>query len=78
MSVIELKSQIINKVSSINDELILEEIYKLVNTESEIDVLYQLSDLEKNAVVRGLQDIEKGKVMSSEHANSLIKEWLKK
>lgn len=34
MSAAKLKLEIINKVSSITDDLILEEIYKLVNLES--------------------------------------------
>ncbi len=78
MSVIELRSQIINKVSSIEDELILEEIYHLINLQSETMPTYQLTKVEKSAVQRGLKDIENGKIVSSEGANILIQEWLKK
>jgi predicted transcriptional regulator len=78
MSASELRLQIINKVSSINDELILEEIYRLVNVESEIDALYKLSSEEKNAIELGLKDLKEGRVYTSEQAENMIKEWLKK
>jgi hypothetical protein len=78
MSASELRLQIINKVSSINDELILEEIYRLVNAESEMDAMYKLSAEEKSAIELGLKDVKEGRVYTSEQADNLIKEWLKK
>ena len=56
MSATELKLQIINKVTSIKDELILEEIYKLVNLESDLDAVNVLTDAEKKAINLGLKD----------------------
>jgi hypothetical protein len=47
MSATELKLQIINKVTAITDEFILEEIYKLVNIEFEMDSIYRLTDTKK-------------------------------
>ena len=78
MSVIELKSRIVNKVNSIDDESVLAEIYSLINLQSEIDMTYALTDTERDAITVGLKDIESGKVVTNENANTLIKEWLKK
>jgi predicted transcriptional regulator len=78
MSAAELKLEIINKVSSINDELILEEIYKLVNLESEIDAIYRVTEHEREAIEVGLKDVNEGRVYSPESAESLINSWLKK
>ena len=78
MSAAELKLQIINKISSIEDHMILEEIYKLVVLESEMDSIYRLTDAEKAAVEAGLKDVKEGRVYSSEAAENMIKEWLKK
>jgi len=78
MSATELKLQIINKVSSITDELILEEIYRLVNIESKMDSIYRLTDEEKKAIELGLKDIAEGRIYTSEQADNMIKEWLKK
>ncbi len=78
MSSTELKLKIIRKVTTISDDGILEEIYKLINLESEIDSIYQLTDEEKSAVDIGLNDISEGCVHSSEVAERMMKEWLKK
>lgn len=78
MSSAELKLQIISKITSITDELILEEIYKLVNLESEMDSVYRLTDAERSAIAQGLKDIKEGRVYSSEAAENMIKEWLEK
>ena len=78
MSSTELKLQIINKITSITDELVLEEIYRLVNIESEMDSLYRLTDAERSAITEGLKDVKEGRVYSSEAAENMIKEWLEK
>lgn len=78
MSSSELKLQIISKITSITDELILEEIYKLVNLESDMDALYRLTDSERSAIADGLKDVKEGRVYSSEAAENMLKEWLKK
>lgn len=78
MSTIELRKRIIEKLSSIEDEIILKEIYDIIKIESEIDSVYKLTPEEKSAIDAGLKDIRDGKIVSSEKANALIKEWLKK
>ncbi len=75
MSVTELKLQIINKIATIEDELILEEIYKLVELESEMDSIYRLTEDERKAVEAGLKDIKENRVYSSEAADNMIREW---
>ena len=78
MSVIELRKRIIEKLSSIEDEVILKEIYEIIKIESGIDLVYKLTEEEKKAIDTGLKDIEDGKIVSSEKANDLIKGWLKR
>jgi len=78
MSATELKLQIINKIATIDDELILEEIYKLVDLESGMDSVYRLTVDERKAIDIGLKDIKENRVYSSEAADNMIKEWLRK
>jgi len=78
MSATELKLQIISKITAIEDELILEEIFKLVDIESQMDSVYRLTDEERKAINLGLKDVEAGRVYSSEAADNMIKEWLRK
>jgi len=78
MSAIELRKRIMEKLSSIEDEIILKEIYDIIKIESEIESVYKLTPDEKIAIDAGLKDIRDGNIVSSERANALIKEWLKK
>jgi hypothetical protein len=78
MSITELKQRIISRITSIENELILEEIFKLVEKESEIDSLYRLTDTERKAIEIGLADLKDGRVYSTEVAENMIQTWLKK
>jgi len=78
MSATDLKLRIINKMTIIEDELILEEIYKLVDIESVMDSVYRLTVDERKAIDIGLKDIKENRVYTSEAADNMIKEWLKK
>jgi len=69
MSVIELRKRIIEKLSSIEDQVILKEIYDIIKIESGIDLVYKLTEKEKKAIEAGLKDINDGKIVSSEKAN---------
>ena len=76
MSAIELRNRIIKEVNSISDVAILNEIYKLLQIEQNIE--YKLSEQETHAVQEGIDDIHQGRVLTSKEANSFIAEWLKK
>ena len=78
MSATELKLEIIKKLTAIEDELVLEEIYRLVAAESEMDGLYNLSGEEIKSIQAGLEDAKAGRVYSHAEAKEMVKEWLKK
>ncbi len=68
MSTTELKQQIINRVTAMTDESTLEEIYKLVNLEFEMDSVYKLTKKERIAIEVGFNDVKAGRVYTSEAA----------
>jgi len=78
MSIPELKLEIIKKVISISDGLILDEIIRLIKQESALANSYQLIDEEQAALKEGLQDVEDRNLYSSESAEKMLEEWLKK
>jgi len=77
MSATEFKVQIINKITAIQDELIIKEIYKFINIESEMDSICRLTPDERKAIDTRLNDIKENRVYSSGVADNMIKEWLK-
>lgn len=78
MSVQELQLEIINKVNSIADAYILEEIKRLIDKESLLLEKYQLTDEEKTALEEGLQDVATGDLHTSDIAQKMLEEWVKK
>ena len=73
------KEKLINKISHINDESILEEIMEIVELELEmIGDEIQLTNKHKSFIDQGLKDIESGKIITNKEANKMTKEWLKK
>jgi|GEM_PF-4805859 len=78
MSAIELKLEIIKRITTIDNESILKEILQIINLEQALEKEFVLSENEIKAVQKGLEDIEAGRVYSSEVADMKLKEWLKK
>lgn len=78
MSITEIKLRIINRITTIEDELVLKEIVRLLDLEVEMESIYQLTNKERKAIKTGLKHIKEGKIYSSKEANNIIKELLKK
>ena len=78
MSATELKLEIIKKLTAIEDEIVLEEIYRLLTAESQMEGIYTLSDEEIESIQAGLEDARAARVYTSGEARAMVKEWLKK
>jgi hypothetical protein len=72
MSAIELKKKIQKRLTEIEDEDLLEEIYQMLCEDKEP---YQLSPSEKLRIEQARREIKEGKVISNEEANRRAKEW---
>ena len=73
------KEKLIDKISHINDESILEEIMEIVELELEMagDEV-QLTGEQKSFVDQGIKDLESGNIFTDQEAKKMTKEWLKK
>jgi len=78
MSSKEMKKQLIDKIQSTDDHKILEEVYRILEISTqEIDMI-MLTDDQKSEIDKGIRDIQEGRYLTNEAANSEINEWLKK
>jgi len=78
MSSKEMKKQLIDKILSTDDHTILEEVYRILEVSTqEIDMI-MLTDDQKSEIDKGIRDIEEGRYLTNEAANTEIIEWLKK
>lgn len=71
MSLTQLKSDIIQKIRSVEDESILESIESILNTKTA-----ELTELEKQMISAGEEDIRLGNVVSEEQVMYDAKKWL--
>ena len=78
MHTLELKKQLIDKIESTNDDILLEEIYRILDMGEDNLELYKLSSHQKAAIDEGLEDVKQGNVISHEDAKKEIDEWLSK
>ena len=70
-------NRLIEKIKSIKDPNVLEEVYRLLAVDFD-DSIYITSDAQKQVVAESQQMIEKGNGIPSQKADEEIDQWLSK
>ena len=78
MAVIELKNQIKNRIESVNDEYLLEEILNLIDFESEKAEIYIIPPDHQKELAISLEQMKNGDTISNEDVNAKVQKWLSK
>lgn len=78
MTVKELKKRLIGKINQIENNEILEEMYRLISNEETDLSIYRLSDEQLNVVEEGQHQFKNGQFLTEEQADKDIEEWLGK
>ncbi len=78
MTNLQIKNSVLNKIQSLNNPYLLEEVYRLLEIETENIEPLKLSPAQKEAIKNGQRDIAKGAKLSNKQANDEIDLWLKK
>jgi predicted transcriptional regulator len=76
MSIIEMKKELIEKIQSTDDEMLLEEIYRLLEINLDEDYVIELTESQNEMINAGIKDIKEGNFLTHEQANKEIDEWL--
>jgi len=74
----EMKKRLIDKIQSTDDANIFEEVYRILEVSTRDVDMIVLSEDQKSKIDQGINDIEKGRYLTNDDANSEINEWLKK
>ena len=74
----EIKKNIINKVQSVEDDLLLDEIYQILNVGTAESQKFLFTDRQKAILDSRIKEIENGEFISDEEATKDLDEWLKK
>lgn len=78
MTTIELKKQVINRISQVSDNDLLMDVYKLLDNCSDDSEIYNLTDKHKTAIATAINQINNGDFLTKEQANNEINAWLNK
>lgn len=77
MQVDDLKFNLLDKLISIKDEQLLNEINELIGEVDLEQTIVKLSDAQKNMLVKSEEDIQNGNFISDEELNDEEEKWLK-
>ncbi|MFW5663456.1 MAG: hypothetical protein ACOC3T_02830 [Bacteroidota bacterium] len=78
MTTKELKQKLIDKISDIKDNDLLNDINKLIDDSDFENQVFRLSDEHKDAIDKAISQIERGDYLTNEESNKDIDEWLNK
>lgn len=70
-----VKQKIIDRVNSIEDETVLNEIYNLISTENDFDKVYEFSSNELKQVNEAIDDADNGRYFTQKESEKLIAKW---
>ena len=76
MTMLELKSILIHRISEINDIQFLEAIKTILDEKAEDSVIV-LTDEQKQEIIQSRKEIKEGLFISNEELDKEIQEWLK-
>ena len=78
MSTQELKKQVIEKLETFDDDIILDEIYRLLQISKSDIEMHTFSDSQMNVLNSRDSEIDKGIFLTEEQAEKEAEEWLEK
>ncbi len=76
MKTIEIKNKLIDEIKLSKNKDLLEELYRFLNLENDIQETYKLDEEQKAAVTEARDQIKNGDYLTNEQANQEIDQWL--
>ena len=73
----EHENRLIEKIKSIDDKDIIDEIYRLLEVDAE-DIVYGTNEKQKAEIAEARKQIENGEGIDSEEVFKKVRKWLKK
>ena len=78
MKTMEIKKKLINEINLSNNKSLLEEFYRFINLENEIQDVFHLNAEQLIAIEEAREQIKNGDYLTNDIANQEIDEWLNK
>lgn len=78
MSTLELQEKLIEKIKTTKEDYVLEEVYRLLEFEENVDQIYILNAEQQRLIDISLKEFENGEYFTDEEVQKETNEWLKK
>jgi len=78
MTTVELKKKLIKRINKIEDELLLQDISRLIDIDEDESDIYYFTEEENSAIEEARQAYARGECLTEEEANKEVDEWLGK
>jgi hypothetical protein len=78
MAVKELKNKLKDRIDSVNDKFLLEEILNLIDFESENEEIYMIPVDHQKELETSLEQMKNGDIISNENVHVKVQKWLSK
>ncbi len=78
MTTLQIKNKLISTIKSVKDPDVLEDLYRLLNIETEDIEKLKIPARVKKAIAQGQKDIKEGRHYTNKQADDQIDRWLKK
>jgi len=72
----ELKKQLINRINQIEDKSLLEGLYNLMQPETSNDVIYSLTQEERESLIIAREEVRTGEYLTQDEVDEKVKKWL--
>lgn len=76
MTTLELKKKLIKRINNIEDELLLQEVSRLIDTVDDESDIYYFTEEESRAIEEARESYKRGEFLTDEEANKEVDEWL--
>ncbi len=70
------RNNLIEKIKSIEDSNIIDEVYRLLKVDFD-DTLYETNEIQKARIAKGIEQIENGETKDSKEVFKNMRKWLK-
>lgn len=78
MTTLELRNQVIVRINQVNDDELLQDVFKLLDINQPDSEVMRLTDNHKTAIETAINQINNGDYLTNEQANKEIDAWLRK
>ena len=78
MSIANLKEEIISRIQNLDNDILMSEIYELLQIESDESDIYILNKAQEDAIDEALEQVRNGQFMTDKDATIVFKAWSEK